>query len=305
MRKVRDPATNKITINPAPDKHSATVVLMHGLGDTASGWETTAEMLADQMPHVKFILPTAPTRPITLNMGMSMPGWYDIKTLGSGDANADASNDKLHDPCDGIDSSRETVHSILEAENAEAGVPWDRMILAGFSQGGALALYTGLQLPVERRLAGLVVMSGYVANHTNVRVTQGLQDLPILHCHGKDDPLVRYDYAALGKQMLAKQGISSSYVLKSYDRLEHSINNDVLRDVWAFLQQRLPAGPEHVGRMMPPPPKPFAEMSVKELKAAVAEAAGGSLRAQAVGFSEKREFVELLEKHYGGPTVKG
>lgn len=137
MNKVHDPVTNTITINPADDKHSATIVLMHGLGDSASGWESTADMLADQMPHIKFILPTAANRPISLNMGMSMPGWYDIKSLGP---------DKHLDPCDGIEDSRQIILDILEKEHVEVGMPYHRMLLAGFSQGGAMSLYTGLQV---------------------------------------------------------------------------------------------------------------------------------------------------------------
>jgi predicted esterase len=72
---------------------------------------------------------------------MSMPGWYDIKTLGDSNGNS-----KLHDPCDGIDDSRQTILQILDAEHSTSGVPYDRMMLAGFSQGGAMSLYTGLQV---------------------------------------------------------------------------------------------------------------------------------------------------------------
>ena len=146
-RKVYDKKGETVTIHAVEGKHTATIILMHGLGDTASGWESAAEMLSDQLPHVKFILPTAPTRPITLNMGMPMPGWYDIKTLGDTD-----NNSKLHDPCDGIDTSRSYILELLEKEHLGSGasdstsIPYSRMMLAGFSQGGALGLYTGLQV---------------------------------------------------------------------------------------------------------------------------------------------------------------
>lgn len=78
MRTVVNSATNVTIVNPILGKHSATVLIMHGLGDTADGFTPVAEMLSRTLDHVKFILPTAPTQPVTLNMGMSMPSWYDI-----------------------------------------------------------------------------------------------------------------------------------------------------------------------------------------------------------------------------------
>jgi lysophospholipase II len=267
---------------------------MHGLGDTSAGWESTADMLADQLPHVKFIVPTAPTRSITLNMGMSMPGWYDIKSLGAGDE--DLSPTRVLDTCDGIEDSRAAVEAMLEAEHRATGLPYNRMMLGGFSQGGALSLYTGLQIDIEKRLAGLVVMSGYLPNHTNLKVTAGMDSLPILHCHGREDPLVRFHYAEHGRKYLVDTQGFSAYNLKGYSRLEHSVNNDVIRDVLNFLRETLPAGAQYV-----PPPKEFTTMSVKELKAAVAQA---NLGRQCVGFSEKAEFVDLLTGHYKAPHVK-
>jgi len=117
---------------------------MHGLGDSSAGWESTADMLSDQCPHIKFIVPTAPTIPITLNGGMSMPGWYDIKSLGASDE--DLSPTRVLDTCDGIEKSRAAVEAMLEAESRATGLPYNRMMLGGFSQGGALSLYTGLQV---------------------------------------------------------------------------------------------------------------------------------------------------------------
>ena len=122
-----------------------------------------------------------------------------------------------------------------------------------------------------------------------------MESLPILHCHGISDPLVRFHYAQHGQQYLQSQGFSS-YSLKGFNNLQHSVNNDVLRDVLVFLSTGLPHGPEHL-----PAPKPFADMSVRELKGAVRDA---GLARRAVGFSEKREFVDLLTEHYKGPHVQ-
>ena len=78
-------------------------------------------MLSDQLPHVKWVLPTAPSRPITLNMGMAMPGWYDIKSLGSDADEQELSPTKVMDPCDGIAESRTAVEAMLEAEHLSTG----------------------------------------------------------------------------------------------------------------------------------------------------------------------------------------
>ena len=77
MRIERD-GSDTVTIHPDEGHHSATVVLMHGLGDSADGWQSMAEQWASVFPYIKFILPTAPRRPVTLNGGMPMPAWYDI-----------------------------------------------------------------------------------------------------------------------------------------------------------------------------------------------------------------------------------
>lgn len=122
-RVVRDGATNTISVLPPDGQHSASVVFMHGLGDSAEGFADVAEMLAQKMPHVKFVLPTAPTNPVSLNGGMRMNSWYDIVGL----------DDRASETCDGLEESCEIVRELLQKEN-DAGIPYHRMALAGFSQ---------------------------------------------------------------------------------------------------------------------------------------------------------------------------
>lgn len=133
--------------------------------------------LATTMPHLKFILPTAPTQPVTMNAGIPMPSWYDITGL----------DERSNENCAGIDRSAARVKQILEHEHAANGLPYRRMVLAGFSQGGALSLFTGLQLPRELKLGGIVVMSGYLPAARVFDITPGLGDTPIMHCHGEAD----------------------------------------------------------------------------------------------------------------------
>ena len=124
-------SATQITITPP--NPTALLIIMHGLGDTADGFFDVANMWSRSLPHVKFILPTAPTTPVTMNMGMAMPSWYDIAGL----------DERTNEVCEGITESRERIRRILEEEN-EGGLPYSRMAVSGFSQGGALSLFVGL-----------------------------------------------------------------------------------------------------------------------------------------------------------------
>lgn len=272
-----------ITVSPRNEAdQSALVVICHGLGDTSEGFADVAEHLAGKMPYVKFILPTAPTQPVTMNMGMPMPSWYDIVGL----------DERSNEKCKGIEQSRDKLRAILQKEHEETGLPYSRMILAGFSQGGALGLYTGLQLEsAEQKLAGIVVMSGYLAGAKSVKLTPGLESTPILHCHGSADPMVIFDMAKKSKQHVLELGVKE-YELKSYAGLVHSVNVEEIADVLTFLQRVLPDDGSCKVKLKDP-----SEMSVKELKAGIKKAGLGS---KAIGFMEKSEFVKLLKDHREG-----
>lgn len=118
-----------------------------------------------------------------------MPAWYDIVGL----------DEKSGELCEGIDESVAIVSEIIQGEIA-LGLSPSRIILAGFSQGGALSLFTALQLPPELKPAGVVVMSGYLAGANRFNLSAGFEDVPVLHCHGTGDmvglllPLYYYYY---------------------------------------------------------------------------------------------------------------
>lgn len=272
-----------VTIHPNDGNHSATIVLMHGLGDSADGWVDSAQDLALKLPYCKFILPTAGQLPVTLNGGHRMNAWYDIVGL----------DDRAGESCEGIDASVERVRGILAAE-AALGIPYNRMLLAGFSQGGALALFTGLQGPIEQRLAGVLILSGYCPGYSKFRLTPGLEDLPVLHCHGTADPVVRHEWAVKTKEHVMGQG-HTRYELKDYIGMQHTASQSELAYATAFLLSLLPEDKSLC--LAPPPPKDPLTMSVKELKQAIVQAGIGS---KALGFTEKHEFVDLLIKHRAG-----
>ena len=133
--------------------------------------------MAERMPHLKFIMPTAPTQPVTMNMGMRMPSWYDIVGL----------DERSNENCQGIEASKATLETILAKEHQDTGLPYSRMVLAGFSQGGALSLYTGLQLE-QGALAGIVVLSGYLPAASQFTIAPGLEQVPVWHGHYEVHP---------------------------------------------------------------------------------------------------------------------
>jgi len=272
-----------ITVSPKNEgDQSALVVITHGLGDTAEGFADVAEMLAREIPYLKIILPTAPTQPVTMNMGMRMPSWYDIVGL----------DERSNENCKGIEESRAKLEDILAKEHQDTGLPYSRMVLAGFSQGGALSLYTGLQLKggADHKLAGIVVLSGYLPAASKFSITPGLEDVPLWHGHGSQDPLVRPDLADKTKATIMAKGLKS-YELHKYP-VAHTVDMKELRDMMGFLQTILPADDSCKITLKDP-----SEMSIKELKAAIRKA---GLQKDALGFTEKREFIQLLNDHRNG-----
>jgi lysophospholipase-2 len=270
-----------ITVSPKIEsEQSGLVVISHGLGDSAEGFVDVAEHLASQMPHLKFILPTAPTQPVTMNMGMPMPSWYDITGL----------DERSNENCKGIDQSQKTLTDILKKEHETMGLNYNRMILAGFSQGGALSLFTGMQLECGK-IGGVVVMSGYLPAAKKFTIREENKDIPILHCHGEADPMVTIQMAHKSKETVMEKG-ALKYELKTYPGLVHSVNPEEIQHVKEFLEGVLPSDKECQVKLKDP-----SEMSVKELRAAIRKAGLGS---KAVGLMEKSEFIKLVRDHRDG-----
>lgn len=156
------------------------VILLHGLGDSGDGWSPVVpHLVQDGWPPLRFVLPHAPVQPVTVNGGMRMRSWYDIVDLDDIDRRVDQA---------GLLESGQAVEALIERE-AERGVPAERLVLAGFSQGGAVTLTHGLCRPEP--LAGLVAMSTYLPMAERVLSDARRGDpLPVFMAHGQHDPLV-------------------------------------------------------------------------------------------------------------------
>ncbi|KAI6248899.1 Acyl-protein thioesterase 1 [Erysiphe necator] len=218
---------------PAVRRHTATVIVAHGLGDSGEGWTFLAEKWRreNKFEEVKFIFPSAPLIPITVNMGITMPGWYDI--LHFSDLNA--SQDEK-----GILASRSYFHSLIATE-ISSGIPSERIVLGGFSQGAAMSLLSGITC--SSKLAGIFGLSGYMLLHQKVEelIAQAgniNKDTKIFMGHGKDDQLVKAEWGSLTEQLLKNLGFKVD--LRLYPDLAHASDPQEIDDLSKFLDDVIP-----------------------------------------------------------------
>eukprot|EP00884_Botryococcus_braunii_P017011 jgi/Botrbrau1/3994/Bobra.0016s0007.2 len=158
---------------------TAAIFMMHGLGDSAHGWAGISDELQPELPYANLIFPNAPTRPITLNYGMSMPGWYDITSLDGINANEDK---------EGLEESKRYIESLVQ-QQIDSGIPSNRIVIAGFSQGGAVAL---MMLRSNITFGGIAALSGYLPlTRVEPVVSEANKNTPVAMFHGDADQVVR------------------------------------------------------------------------------------------------------------------
>ena len=166
-----------------------------------------------------------------------MPSWYDIVGLDS----------RSNELCEGLDQSIETIMDLIQDQVKNNNIDYSRIVLAGFSQGGALALYTGMSghrrdtISTGLGLGGIVLMSGYLPRPSQFKVAIGSESIPILHCHGRDDPMVMVEAVELSKNRVLELANDAKYNTKIYDGLEHSVSMEELDDVAQFLEKVIPS----------------------------------------------------------------
>ncbi|GJE87483.1 phospholipase/carboxylesterase [Phanerochaete sordida] len=229
----------KVLSVAARAKHSATVIFVHGLGDSGYGWQPVATMFGSvpALQHIKWVLPHAPDMPVTANGGMVMPSWFDIHSF-----------DFTSEDEPGMLRTVRQLNELITAE-VDAGIPADRIILGGFSQGGAMSLLTGLT--AERRLGGVLVMSAWLPLRSKFKamMSDHARKLPVFWGHGKNDPLVKFAWAEQSVKFLKENlGISEATATNptgiefhGYNGLVHSANDEEIEDLQAWLAKVMPA----------------------------------------------------------------
>jgi phospholipase/carboxylesterase len=179
------------------EQPDAAIIWLHGLGADGNDFVPIVDQL--QLPShyaIRFIFPNAPLRPITINQGYQMPGWYDISSLSIIDQEDEA----------GIKDSSEILRQLCESQEAD-GIESSRIIVAGFSQGGAIALHCGCRYP--RQLAGIMALSTYMPLPDQLKdeISDTVSETTIFMAHGRQDDVVAYEYGIKSMELLAANNI--------------------------------------------------------------------------------------------------
>ena len=195
----------------------AAVVWLHGLGADGHDFEPIVpELGLDPALGVRFVFPHAPRIPVTVNGGMVMPAWYDIVAMDF---------DRAHDRA-GIERSSAQVAALIEDQVAK-GIPNERIVLAGFSQGGAIALHRGLR--TEPRLAGIVALSTYLVLDEDLEPRDGP---PVFQAHGSHDPVVAFEHGKRAHERLRELGVPATFT--SYP-MQHQVCLEEIEAIGHFL----------------------------------------------------------------------
>jgi phospholipase/carboxylesterase len=207
-------------------KVRASIVWLHGLGADGHDFEPLVPHLGLEGRGVRFVFPHAPRRAVAINMGLLMPAWFDVRSADFGSQIDDA----------GIRASAGQVEALVAREK-ERGVPAERILLAGFSQGGVIALHTALRHP--ERLAGVVALSTFLPQESSARTELSAANagLPIFMGHGDEDPMIPIAWAEAACDRL--QALGHPVAWKSYP-MEHQICAEEIADIAAWIGERLP-----------------------------------------------------------------
>lgn len=222
---MNDQQLDAVVIEPA-QQATAAVIWLHGLGADGNDFvPIVPELGLPDEPAIRFVFPHAPVRAVTLNAGMHMRAWFDIHGLDAG-AREDAQ---------GLQEMRPRVDALIAAEQAR-GIGPERIVLAGFSQGGALALYAGLRH--ARRLAGIMGLSTWLPLRLELaaEAARANRETPVFMAHGDHDPVVSPRLGHMSKEFLADAGYAVEW--HSYP-MQHQVCLPEIRDIGAWLARVL------------------------------------------------------------------
>ncbi len=202
------------------------VIWLHGLGADGHDFEPIVpELHLAPEPAIRFIFPHAPLRPVTVNGGMVMRAWYDFRTL----------NFDEGENTDDIETSVAQVTALVAAM-ADAGFPPERIVLAGFSQGGVIALHTALRY--TQRLGGVIALSTYLprGDDLQARLSPANRGLSVFSGHGTHDPMIPFAGALHARDWLKSRG----YDLETHDyAMPHAVSPKELEDIARWLTARV------------------------------------------------------------------
>ena len=205
---------------------SASVIWLHGLGADGHDFEPIVpELRLPADPGVRFIFPHAPVRAVTINAGMQMRAWYDVRHMDL----------RMQEDADSINDSAKIASDYIDTEIAN-GIPADNIILAGFSQGGAIALHAGLRYP--EKLAGLLVLSAYLPL-PELLASEGSdanRTVSIMMAHGIYDPVIPVDAGKQSCEFLHQHGYPTTWV--TYP-MQHAVCLEEIQDIANWLKSCL------------------------------------------------------------------
>jgi phospholipase/carboxylesterase len=231
MRTVTTETEDCVVLAPADGAADASVIWMHGLG--ADGFDFVPMVPELQLPdtaRVRFVFPHADVRPVTVNAGYAMRAWYDIKEF----------TPAGRDDEDGLAATLVRIESIIAGERA-AGIESKRIVLAGFSQGGAMALHVGLRH--REPLCGIIALSCYLPLRDGLKhyVHAANRATPILMCHGREDVIVLQAFGEESRDAMVAEGLAVEW--RQYS-MGHSLCRPEIFDIAAWLKFHLQLVPD-------------------------------------------------------------
>ncbi|MFB8829662.1 alpha/beta hydrolase [Azotobacter sp. CWF10] len=208
-----------------PVAADACVIWLHGLGADRHDFEPVARLLQRSLNSVRFVLPQAPSRPVTINGGWSMPSWYDILAMSPSSRAIDEEQ---------LEESAHHVVELIEAQR-QAGIDPARIVLAGFSQGGAVVLHAAF-LRWQGPLAGVLALSTYAPTFARLELDAQRTRLPVLHLHGSRDEVVPPALGRAAHDALAAHGVPVEW--RDYP-MGHEVLPEEIHDISLWLAERL------------------------------------------------------------------
>lgn len=215
------PSANAVEVVTG-DNPIGSIIWLHGLGADGHDFEPIVPEL--RLPHslsLRFVFPHAPVRPVTINGGMAMRAWYDILSFDS-EGRADR---------DGLLQSSDILEGLIDRE-VDRGISPDKIVIAGFSQGGAVAIHTALHS--EHNIAGLMALSTYMALPDDTKDAVSRRDLPIFMAHGTFDPVLRLEWGQASRDKLTEAGYTVEW--HSYP-MAHAVCPQEIADISAWLSK--------------------------------------------------------------------